>query len=768
LVAAHGAGDGGAPASRIRWTPAALLALATGSAALSLALHPGWTFAKYPNLIAGLRRGELTPAQVGDASPGYLLLNLLLPPDGVRWLQAIVAAATVVLAFLVADRARGRLAGWVAAAALGLAAPWLAYGSVLEPDLAIGALGAAAIAFLVVPAQPRLRWSALAGASLGASVALRPSAAVLAVAALGWIALDRPGGAATGRPRTASALAFAAALVLCAVAPVAALHARAHHEWRSTMSVGQVIHQGHRPEGSGLGANYPTLLVLAALQSATRPGHAPDLHHELYRRFASAAAGAPLTPAEAERYWIDRALAYAAQEPWAFARQVGRKIAFVVAAPPHDADIPEVQAMAQASRFRGVPLRWLALGGLAGLLLSLRRGRTERLVALWVASYVLVYAAFYYQSRYGLAILPAWCVLCGVLAAEAWEGRRDAWRFARVATAAGAPLLLLAPGWVRDEGRLLERAALVPVRSEAVSLRAQGRWEEALDRFTDEQAALPDHVWPWSPHGYGLRAGSPEQALRAAERARARFGAEAPADAYLLAVLYANAGRCDLALPLARQASASGFHGAIADTSLDPDLLVSDCLLAQGERDDAYRWIERSLERWPGTLDGMARAVAATEARPGATDPEAARRESQLLALHDPASARFALARARRRWGAPLRALADAEWVRSRVPDAAPFADYEQALSLLDLGRPADALRAYARSLALGYYMHEAHRFDEPIRDLTRSLPDDPAASRVAFAHWSARGDLDEIRALLRRHPGLAGRPASVGGGPPP
>ena len=736
---------------------AALLALAAGSAALSIVLHPGWVFAKYPHLAAGLLRGDLTPGQVGDASPGYLLLNLLLPPEGVRGLQAMLAAATVVLAFLVADRARGRLAAWVAAVTLALAGPWIVYSSVLEPDLAIGALDTAAVAFLLVAgSRSRLLWSALAGASLGLSFALRPSAVVLAVAALGWVVLDRRG-ASTARQRTASGLMGAAAFGLCALLPLLALHSRAGHEWRSTMSVGQVFHQGHRPEGSGLGANYPTLLALAALQLETRPGHAPDPHHELYRRFAGADSGASLEPAAAERYWIEKALAFPAREPWAFARQLGRKIVFVFAAPAHDADIPAVQAIGQGTRFGGIPFRWLALGGLAGLLLSLRGGRAERLVGLWVASYVLVFAVFYYQSRYGLAILPAWCVLCGVAAAEAWEARQDGRRLARVAAAAAAPLLLLTPGWVRNEARLLERTALVPVRSEAADLRARGRWDEALDRLADEQAALPDHVWPWSPHGYGLQVNGPEQALRAAERARARFGSERPTDAYLLAVLYAGAGRCDLALPLTRQAAEAGFHGAIADTSLDPDLLEGDCLLAQGDREGALRAIERSLASWPGTLDGLARAVAAGEARPGPTGPEVASRQADLLALHDPASARYALARARRRWGAALPAIADAEWVRTRLPEVAALADFEQALSFLDLGSTGNATRSYARSLSSGFAMHGADRFDDPIRDLVRALPDDPAATRVAFAHWSSRGDLEEIRALLRRHPELAG-----------
>ena len=308
---------------------------------------------------------------------------------------------------------------------------------------------------------------------------------------------------------------------------------------------------------------------------------------------------------------------------------------------------------------------------------------------------------------------------------------------------------------------MLERTAAVPVRSEAAELRSQGRWEEALDRHLDEQAALPDWTWPWSPHGYGLRSDSPEQAARAADRARTRWGSDGPADAYLLAVLEAAAGRCDVAIPLARKAAEAGFHAAVADTSLDPELLVSDCLLGLGSRADALRAVERSLARRPGTLDGLARAASARRrGEPwSGTGPDPA---EVLLALHDPASARHALSRARRLWGDPLGALAEADALARLLPEARPFAEFERALCLLDLGQPVEALRAYARSMSIRYPMHGARRFDPLVRELAAGSPDDPGVARFALAHWGSRGELDEIRAILARHPGLAAGPATA------
>ncbi len=737
----------------------ALLALAAGHAALSLALVPGWLFAKYPNLAAALRRGDLGPAQASDASPAYLLATLLVGPTALRWLQAVAAAAAVLVAYRVAARLGGRVAGWVAAVGLALAQPWLLYGAVLEPDLAIGVLDLAAVACLA-SGSPRLRASAAAGAALGLSFALRPAAAPFALLALAWLFLGRRAAAPGSRPMAHTA-ALAAAFAAAALIPVSALYLRARQEWRATMSVGQVFHQGHRPEGSGVGATYPTLLKLVEIQEAARP-HPPDYAHELYRRFASAAAGSPLPAPQAERYWMGKALAFASLEPAAFLRQLVRAWVFTVTAPASDADVPEVMQADQATRFPWIPMRWLALGGLGGLALSWRRGRLPRLLGLWVASYQLVYLVFYYQSRYGLAILPAWCCLLGSAAAAAWEARREPRRLALALLAIAAPFGLTRLDFVRFETRLLERNRSIPVPSEAVALRGQGRWAEARERFADEQASLPDYLWPWSPHGWGLGAGSPELARRAADRARARFGDESPVDAFLVAVLQAAGGRCQQALPLADRAAAAGFGAAIADSLLDPDLVAADCLLELRRPDEALARIRRSLRARPGTLDGLARAVAAAGARPDLAGGERERWEGELFALHDPASAHWALARARRRWSDPERALADADWVAARLPEAAPFAEFERALCFLDLGRPREALRAYARALPIRYYMHGTDRFDDLVRQFAASLPDDRLVAMLALSHWMRVGDLDEVRAIVTRHPDLA-RPAGAG-----
>jgi 4-amino-4-deoxy-L-arabinose transferase-like glycosyltransferase len=737
----------------------ALLALCAGHVAISLSISPSWIFAKYPNIAASLRRGDLTPQQAGDASPGYLLVNLLLDPETLRWLQAFVAAAAIACVFAVVKRARGATFAWVAALALALAQPWLVYSAVLEPDLAIGALQLAALACLALGSPERLRASAMAGAALGAAFALRPTAALFGVVGLLWLLVDRRN-ASRSRLVRAHALAYAAAFVVTAGLPASILFAEAGQDVRATMSGGQVFHQGHRPEDSGVRVHYPVLMKLVEAHLATQPDHKPDYAHELYRSFAAAAAGEALPASRAERFWIDKVAAFAWDDTGAFLRQLGRKWTFTVVAPWPGADIAGVQKLAQDER-RSVWLspRLLALAGLAGLLLSLRGGRIERLLALFVVSQQVIYVVFYYTSRYGVTVLPGWCALAGCAAAALWEARRQPRRLALTLAIAAAPVALLALPFVRSESRLEERRLEVPVASEIPNLRAAGRRAEAMERFLDEQASFPDYVWPWSPRGYGLAPDAPETALRAAERARQRYGIERATDSFLLAVLYARAGHCDLALPLADRAAAGGFHGTVEDTdlSLDPDLLASDCLVALGEPQPAFERIVRSLRRWPGTIDGLARAIAATAARPELGDVgDREGWERMLFALHDPASAHFALTRARRLWGDATRALDDADALATLLPEAEPLAELERALCLLDLGRTDDALAAYARSLRIRFYVYGASRFDAAVRAHFAAHPDDHDAAVLALRHWLRQGDDAEVREVLGRHPELA------------
>jgi tetratricopeptide (TPR) repeat protein len=687
----------------------------------SIRYCPDWLLAKYPRLAALLGAGRLTAAEASDASPAYLLLHDMLSPATVHWLQVAAGTLAIVAMYVVATRWRGALAGALAATGLALSQSWLVYGATLEPDLLIAVLHV--VGLLALLGGERVRRSGIAGGAIGLASALRPTSLVTAVVVLGWLLVERQ------RRRPWHTAAFAGAFVACAFMPAALLHLRAQQKLGATMSAGQVLHQGHRPEDNGLRAHYPVLIKLLEAHQATRPDHRPDFAHELYRRLAVGAG----TKGEPERYWIDRTLALARAQPGAFVGHLARKWVMTLAAPSPGADVADVHGVVQElPAGPWLPTHVLALLGFGGLLLALR-SREGRLLGGLVLGAQAVSLVFYHQQRYAVALIPVWSLLAAAGLALAWDGRRRWQRAApRLATCVAPFALLLLP-FVRFEHRLEARRLLVPARSPIPALREAGRPEAARAAFIEEQSSFPDSLWPWSPRGFGLGADAPNTALTAAERARARFGDDDPVDAFLLAVLYAQGERCDLALPLADRAAEAGFHGALedSDVALDPDLLASDCLLTAGARDEALLRVRRSLGRWPGTVDGLARLAAATHGREG---------QALLFAIHDPASAHFALARARRRWGDPNGALEDSRRLAELVPDAAPLAAYERALALLDLGLAEDALDAYVRSLAVPYFVYGSSRFDDPIQRFLTTHPAHVAARELARRQAARQG----------------------------
>ena len=76
-------------------------------------------------------------------------------------------------------------------------------------------------------------------------------------------------------------------------------------------------------------------------------------------------------------------------------------------------------------------------------------------------------------------------------------------------------------------------------------------------------------------------------------------------------------------------------------------------------------------------------------------------------------------------------------------------------VALLDLGREAEALEAYARSLTVRAYLFGTDRFDALVRELERRRPGSREVARLALSHWLRRGDLAEVRRLLAAQPDL-------------
>ena len=689
-------------------------------------------FGKYPNLAHALTLGTATADQAGDASPAYLLLHLLGSPSFVRWLQAFAAALTVVLIFRALHQQAGPLAGWIGGGALAASQQWAVYSAVLEPDLLIGAAVTTGIVLLRREALTTRR-SAISGLAVGCAVSLRPTVLLFAAFVVLWLLV-------TKAPRRALA-AWAVTLGLASAAPSLLLSGRVGHDLRGTMSAGQVFHQSHRPESVGFGATFPSLLKVVEAQAAASGPHPPDHAHELYRELARVNDPAVASAIDAEVFWFSRTVAFFRMEPAAATGQLFQKIVFFLVPPRGEYDIPAVKPL--LARAVGIPLRWLTLlacASVALLLISPRPAGSGPWVLHWLASLV-VGLLFYFHGRYAVGLVPTLAALCGLGIARAWDERHRRWLLLVLL----APLALLSLPSVRWADRMVERL-------NALELSEGGTWEVARERYVQEQAAVPDVFWPTSPRGVGLGVDDPEVARRAAAQALERYGVDSPVDATLAAALLASAGDCEGALTLANTATGSGFSWALGDRSIEPRLVASDCLVHLGRPEEALAQLEASNREHPGRLDTLARLVAAGDVGHAS---EVERWEAELQELHDAASVRFALAGARRRWGDPEGALADAQWLQERWPAAAPFAEHERSLCLVALQRPEAALDAWTKALPVRAGLHEQALLDPLVVALEANAAGHEQVAALAIMHWRKQGQRERVRALLSAFPNL-------------
>ncbi len=718
---------------------AAVAALALGHIALGLVIFPQWMFGKYPDAARLLVAGTLRAEEGGDFSPLYLLINALVGPTPLRWLQSIAGGACLGAVYWIARTLFGRGSGLIAAGLFGLAAPLILYEATLEPDVTVMVLNTFAVALLLGGAPSRSTAADVAaGVALGLSIAARPTAGVFLVLALAW-SFFRQRAASAPRPWQRPAVIAALALLMSLLPPLA-LRAMVGQSLGATMSAGAVLQLGNRPEGTGRGAHPPLLIKLLELQ--IRSPQNPDPVHGLYRRFARSSAGEELSPGQTGRFWIGKSLAFVVAEPAAYLALLGLKLRFFVFGPDGH-DITEVRlAAVRLSRLPLVQTGWLGLLGTAALALLLAGRQRIGLIALYIAGTTCLALGFYVVSRFRLATVPEWCVLIGGLIGVARQSLGAPKQIAvGVLALASAVIGAWLSSSVRDAQRMQQRVGAALELAHAMDRERQaGRLDEATRFFIQAQAAQP---FVWVTHDLrGIPFESEAVNSASLRVSLERFGDRDPTDAFFAGLLAARAGQCAAALPALKRASDTGFRSAIFDLSLDPDLVLAECSLKGGDREGAVQWIARSLAKTPGTLDGLAMAVA------GGAGVQS---ERELFALHDALSAHYALAKARLAFADAAGALADADTVLAQLPEAA-IVHYERARALAMLDRLPEAADAYDRALQLfPEFVFAGKPFDAAIEARLRDSPDDPQVLSLAAEHRLRRGDIAAAREFANR-----------------
>ena len=395
-----------------------------------------------------------------------------------RILQVLLGAATVLLVAILAARAGGRRAGWIAGGLFAAYGPALYFESELLPSALLLASTTAALLLLSAAdesASPTRRL-ALAGGLLGFAAALRPTGLLLAAGVfLWWMARGRK--KPRGRRPAPRDLAVYAAAVAVPILPFTVTNLLRGHEailvsWNGGLNFYL---------GNGAGSDSLT---------AIQPGYAWDkLQVEPFR------AGVRASRRAESSYWTQRAVREASEDPGAWAAALGRKVLRLLRSreTPRNTDYEDFRRDSRVLALPLVDFGVVAPLALLGLWLAFApRGpaspRMRSLLAIDLGTVAAQNLMFFVADRYRLEGVPALCVLAG-LGADTLVRRRG-----RVGIPALAALIVSAV-FVRvdflGERRIDEARAAI---HRAVALQRAGLEESSTRKLQDALRHDPNDV----------------------------------------------------------------------------------------------------------------------------------------------------------------------------------------------------------------------------------------------------------------------------------
>ena len=205
---------------------------------------------------------------------------------------------------------------------------------------------------------------------------------------------------------------------------------------------------------------------------------------------AEAAAGRPLKRSEVSEYWSAKAKNYIAENPGAWLKLIGRKVANFWNGFQYD-DLSIVTSL----REQGITLPGLRFGptaalGLVGIVLAWRAFPRSRWVAAAILLHMLALLSVFITERYRLAAVPGLLLFAAFAVWELWHNLSTA----RYTRAAGCIALLLLTGvMVSAQRGDAELWAVEPYNSGVQALEA-GRLDTAERKLRLAYAYVPDNA----------------------------------------------------------------------------------------------------------------------------------------------------------------------------------------------------------------------------------------------------------------------------------
>jgi hypothetical protein len=366
-------------------------------------LHDQGWFTKYVVFADEIRAGHIPYARIGDVSPAYLWLMVVLRSLGagihaIRVTQLIALTLAALLCALAAKR----LGGWAAAIITALLIlgnrAALVLATEVEPETLILLLTSAAIAVLV----GRRRFApALLGLLVSLSAIARPVALLLLVLLVAWMFFRES-------RRDAALVAGAAAVPIVTILIVNAMLTGSIF----IMQPGAQFYEGNNPLATGCAGVLPRIVADLDTDSSE-----PDYLHVAYRLIAARATNTPVDARRSNRYWSRKAFAFLRDEPRAALALFAWKAVLSV----HHYDVYDLFTMRskalELARYPAIPFGVGFVLSIAAF--ALHRDRTRLLpIVFFAVSTIAALVLFNVSARQRNALLAPLAVLGGVGAAD--------------------------------------------------------------------------------------------------------------------------------------------------------------------------------------------------------------------------------------------------------------------------------------------------------------------------------------------------------------
>lgn len=371
-------------------------------------------FLKYPNFIRDILSGrEELGTRLLDFSAFYTAFQFLtygllhLSVSAIEFFQLLLGSINVVLIYLIGKRMFNKSVGVIASFIYAIYGNGILYEGTLEPLVFVLFFILMTVLLLLRVAEKTssestsanlIRKWLIPGIIIGFSTITRPNIVLLFIFLILWMTIIYK-----KRVKTilVSVLGLTAGILLVLIPTILISYKYTGSFGGSSMSPGQVFHQGNSPGALGLGFLYPP-----GMKDEEEKYHRPDYAHELYRIYARRISGKNLSAQECTRFWLNEAFNFIRKYPKEYIRLLGKKFFYFWNGYEQHQILSVFDKSNRMAKYPLIPFSVIAPLGILGIFFSFRTKKENIIGLFFILAYLISGVTFYICSRQRVPAVP--------------------------------------------------------------------------------------------------------------------------------------------------------------------------------------------------------------------------------------------------------------------------------------------------------------------------------------------------------------------------